>query len=188
MPELMQAVEGERNPSVLCDVVASNMITRLENKQAILECLDVDERMKLLLRELADEIQIGELEERIHARVHEYMDKANHEYYLREQIHAIQEELGEDEDEEVTELRKRIQASKLPPAAREHVEKELKRLAKDLKGLEGEIVRATKMLGNPGFVSKAPAHLVEAEKEKLETNKKLLDKLKARIAEMESLR
>ena len=68
------------------------------------------------------------------------------------------------------------------------VEKELKRLAKDLKGLEGEIVRATKMLGNPGFVSKAPAHLVEAEKEKLETNKKLLDKLKARIAEMESLR
>ncbi len=130
MPELMQAVEGERNPSVLCDVVASNMITRLENKQAILECLDVDERMKLLLRELADEIQIGELEERIHARVHEYMDKANHEYYLREQIHAIQEELGEDEDEEVTELRKRIQASKLPPAAREHVEKELKRLAR----------------------------------------------------------
>jgi len=68
------------------------------------------------------------------------------------------------------------------------VEKELKRLAKDLKGLEGEIARATKMLGNPGFVSKAPAHLVEAEKEKLETNKKLLEKLKARIAEMESLR
>ena len=68
------------------------------------------------------------------------------------------------------------------------VEKELKRLAKDLKGLEGEIARDTKMLGNPGFISKAPAHLVEAEKEKLETNKKLLEKLIARIAEMESLR
>ena len=130
MPELLQAVEGERNPSVLCDVVASNMVTRLEDKQAVLECLDVDERMKLLLEKLADEIQIGELEERIHARVHEYMDKANHEYYLREQIRAIQEELGEDEDEEVAELRKRIQASKLPPVAREHVEKELKRLAR----------------------------------------------------------
>ncbi len=130
MPELLHAIEGERNPSVLCDVVASNMVTALEDKQALLECLDVDDRMKLLLEKLADEIQIGELEERIHARVHEYMDKANHEYYLREQIRVIQEELGEDEDEEVAELRKRIQASKLPPAAREHVEKELKRLAR----------------------------------------------------------
>lgn len=130
MPELLQAVEGERSPSVLCDVVASNMLTRLEDKQTVLDCLDVDQRMKLLLEKLADEIQISELEERIHARVQEYMDKANHEYYLREQIHAIQEELGEDEDEEVAELRRRIKASKLPPAAREHVEKELKRLAR----------------------------------------------------------
>ncbi|MER2143425.1 MAG: LON peptidase substrate-binding domain-containing protein, partial [Eubacteriales bacterium] len=130
MPELLQAVEGERSPSVLCDVVASNMLTRLEDKQTVLECLDVDQRMKLLLEKLADEIQISEMEERIHARVQEYMDKANHEYYLREQIHAIQEELGEDEDEEVAELRRRIKASKLPPAAREHVEKELKRLAR----------------------------------------------------------
>ena len=68
------------------------------------------------------------------------------------------------------------------------VEKELKRLAKDLKGLEGEIARAEKMLGNPGFVSKAPAQLVENEKEKLNTNRGLLEKLKARIAEMESLK
>ena len=130
VPELLNAIEGERNPSVLCDVVASNMLTRLGDKQALLECMDTDQRMKLLLEKLADEIQIGELEERIHARVQEYMDKANHEYYLREQIRAIQEELGEDEDEEVAELRKRIQAAKLPPAAREHVEKELKRLAR----------------------------------------------------------
>lgn len=130
MPELMQAIEGERNPAVLCDVVASNLITRLDDKQALLECLDVDQRMHMLLEKLADEIQIGELEERIHARVHEYMDKANHEYYLREQIRAIQEELGDDEDEDVAELRRRINASQLPPAAREHVEKELKRLAR----------------------------------------------------------
>ena len=68
------------------------------------------------------------------------------------------------------------------------VDKELKRLAKDLKGLEGEIARAEKMLGNPGFVNKAPAALVESEREKLATNRGLLEKLKARIAEMESLR
>ncbi|MBQ6326386.1 MAG: endopeptidase La, partial [Clostridia bacterium] len=130
MPELMQGIEGERNAGVLCDVIASNLITRLEDKQAVLECVDINQRMQLTLERLADEIQIGELEEKIQARVREYMDKANHEYYLREQIRAIQEELNEDEDEEVAELRRRVAASKLPPAAREHVEKELKRLAR----------------------------------------------------------
>ena len=130
MPELMQGIEGERDPGVLCDVIASNLLSRVEDKQAVLECVDTDQRLKLTLEKLADEIRIGELEERIHARVREYMDKANHEYYLREQIRAIQEELNEDEDEEVAELRRRVAASKLPPAAREHVEKELKRLAR----------------------------------------------------------
>ena len=130
MPELMQEIAGERNPSVLCDVIAANLITRMEDKQAVLECIDTNLRMKLLLEKLADEIKIAELDERIQARVREYMDKSNHEYYLREQIRAIQEELGEDEDEEIAELRKRIEASKMPKQAREHVEKELKRLAR----------------------------------------------------------
>ena len=130
MPELMQEVMGERNPSVLCDVIAANMLSRVEDKQAILECLSVDQRMKTLLEKLADEILIAELDERIQARVREYMDRQNHEYYLREQIRAIQEELGDDEDEEIAELRARINKSKMPKTAREHVEKELKRLAR----------------------------------------------------------
>ena len=128
--ELMQAIRGERDPAVLCDVVASNLITSVDDKQAILQCALIRERMKLLLEKLADEVKIAELDERIEARVREYMDKSNHEYYLREQIRAIQEELGEDEDEEIAELRKRIQASKMPKGAKEHVEKELKRLAR----------------------------------------------------------
>ncbi len=130
MPELLSAIQGERDASAFCDVVASNLITRLEDKQAVLECRDVSDRLEMVLDKLVQEIDIARLEERIHARVQEAMDKANHEYYLREQIHAIQEELGEDEDEEIAELRRRIDASKLPPAAREHVEKELKRLAR----------------------------------------------------------
>ena len=68
------------------------------------------------------------------------------------------------------------------------VEKELKRLEKDKKSLEGEIARASGKLSNPGFLSKAPANLVEQEKTKLETNKQLLEKLAARIQEMENLR
>ncbi len=130
MPELIQSIEGERDPSVLCDLVASNALTRLEDKQAVLECIDIDRRMKIVLEKLADEIKIAELEERIEARVREYMDKANHEYYLREQIRAIQEELGEDEDEEISELRQRIRNAQMPDEAREHVEKELRRLAR----------------------------------------------------------
>ena len=68
------------------------------------------------------------------------------------------------------------------------VEKELKRLEKDKKSLEGEIARASGKLSNPGFLSKAPANLVEQEKTKLKTNKQLLEKLAARIQEMENLR
>ncbi|MGN1006665.1 MAG: hypothetical protein ACI4O8_09135, partial [Aristaeellaceae bacterium] len=67
-------------------------------------------------------------------------------------------------------------------------EKELARLEKDLKNVEGEIARANGKLNNAGFISKAPAELVEREKEKLATNQGLLEKLKARIAEMEALR
>lgn len=130
MPELMQEIVGERSPSVLCDVIAANILTRVEDKQAILECTDIGQRMRLLLEKLADEIKIAELDERIQARVREYMDKQNHEYYLREQIRAIQEELGDDEDEEIAELRARINKSQMPKIAREQVEKELKRLAR----------------------------------------------------------
>ena len=130
MPELIQAIQGERNPAALCDIAASNLLGMTEDKQAVLECRDLDQRMQLVLEKLAEEIKIGELEERIEARVREAMDKANHEYYLREQIRAIQEELGDDEDEEVTELRRRIQAANMPRAVKEHVEKELKRLAR----------------------------------------------------------
>ena len=130
MPELMQEILGERSPSVLCDVIAANILTRVEDKQAILECTDIGQRMRLLLEKLADEIKIAELDERIQARVREYMDKQNHEYYLREQIRAIQEELGDDEDEEIAELRARINKSQMSKIAREQVEKELKRLAR----------------------------------------------------------
>ena len=70
------------------------------------------------------------LEGKIQQRVREYMDRANHEYYLREQIHAIQDELGDNEDEEIAELRAKLAKSKMNDEARERVSKELKRLAR----------------------------------------------------------
>ena len=129
-PELLQALEGERDPAQFCDVAAAGALKRLEDRQAVLECADVDQRLQLLLKTMADETAIGALEERIQQRVREYMERSNHEYYLREQIRAIQEELGEDEDEEIAELRRRLAQSKMPDEARERVDKELKRLAR----------------------------------------------------------
>jgi ATP-dependent Lon protease len=93
---------------VFCDVAAAGLLKRVEDRQSLLECADCDERLKLMLRTLAEEVEIGALEEKIQQKVREYMDRANHEYYLREQIRVIQDELGADEDEEIAELRSRL--------------------------------------------------------------------------------
>ena len=128
--ELRAQVSGEKRPDVLCDVVAANFLSNLADKQAVLESMSLDLRLETLLMALARDLKINALEEKIHARVREAMDKSNHEYYLREQIHAIQEELGEDEDEELRELRARLRGSKMQGEARERTEKELARLAR----------------------------------------------------------
>ena len=111
-------------------MVAANFLSNVEDKQAVLECMSIDLRLETLLTALARDLKVTALEEKIHARVREAMDKSNHDYYLREQIHAIQEELGEDEDEELRALRARLRDSKMEGEARERTEKELSRLAR----------------------------------------------------------
>lgn len=128
--ELRAQISGEKRPEALCDVVAANFLSNVEDKQAVLECMSIDLRLETLLTALARDLKVTALEEKIHARVREAMDKSNHDYYLREQIHAIQEELGEDEDEELRALRARLRDSKMEGEARERTEKELSRLAR----------------------------------------------------------
>ena len=128
--ELRAQISGEKRPDALCDVVAANFLSNVEDKQAVLECMSIDLRLETLLTALARDLKVTALEEKIHARVREVMDKSNHDYYLREQIHAIQEELGEDEDEELRALRARLRDSKMEGEARERTEKELSRLAR----------------------------------------------------------
>ena len=128
--ELRAQIDGEKRPDALCDVVAANFLSNVEDKQAVLECMSIDLRLETLLTALARDLKVTALEEKIHARVREAMDKSNHDYYLREQIHAIQEELGEDEDEELRALRARLRDSKMDGEARERTEKELSRLAR----------------------------------------------------------
>ena len=130
MPEFVQAIEGERMPGTLCDSVAGNLFEDVGDKQEILECFDVRLRLELTAQMIGRALSVCRLEEQIQQRVREAMDRANHEYYLREQIHAIQDELGEDEDEEIAAYRKQLQESKMPDEAREKVERELRRLAR----------------------------------------------------------
>ena len=130
MPEFMQSIEGEKMPGVLCDAVAGNLIASVESRQQVLESFDVKLRLELTAQLLGREISILRLEEKIQQRVRDAMDRANHEYYLREQIHAIQDELGEDEDEEIAEYRKQLAESAMPEEARDKVSRELRRLAR----------------------------------------------------------
>ena len=129
-PELMRAIVGERMPGMLCDLAAGNLLTSMEAKQQVLECFDVNIRLEMTLKLLAEEIHLQEVEERIQERVREAMDRANHEYYLREQVHAIQDELGEAEDEEIAGYRKKLAESAMPEEARDKVTRELRRLAR----------------------------------------------------------
>ena len=95
MPELVQAISGEKDPGCFADVVAAGVLNVLSDRQAILECSDVSERLNLLLVKASEEAALSSLEEKVQARAREYMERANHDYFLREQIHAIQDELGE---------------------------------------------------------------------------------------------
>ena len=128
--ELANVIRGESDPTALSEIVAANLINEVADKQTVLECADMKLRLETVLNLITRDIDITRLEGKIAARVRETMDKANHDYYLREQIHAIQEELGEDDDEDIAELRRRLNASPISGEAREKVERELKRLTR----------------------------------------------------------
>ncbi len=119
-------------PGVLADLIASTMNLTLEDKQAILESLDAKGRLERVNLLLNKELQVLELGSKIQTQVREGLDKSQKEYVLREQLKAIQKELGEKDERtaEIEELRERIAKAKLPPEALKEAERELDRLAK----------------------------------------------------------
>lgn len=126
--ELAAAISGERDPSVLCDIVTANLIGDIGDKQAVLECMDLTLRLETVLKLITNEIELTRIENRISAKVRAQMDKANHDYYLREQIRAIQDELGDEEDDDINELKNRLAESPISGEPRDKTERELKRL------------------------------------------------------------
>ncbi len=130
--ELAQASRNVKEPGPLADLIVSTLNLDRYNKQDILECLDVKERLSRLTQFLNEELEVQKMGQKIQDKVKEGMEKNQHEYYLREQLKAIQEELGMDEEgpSEMAELRERIEQKALPDEVRNAAEKELERLSR----------------------------------------------------------
>ena len=127
-PEVLTSLSGIDNASRLSDTIAAHLPLKLEQKQQILENFDVPSRLEQLLGLLETEIDILQVEKRIRGRVKRQMEKSQREYYLNEQVKAIQKELGETEDgADIDELEKKIKAAHMPKEARVKAEAELKK-------------------------------------------------------------
>ncbi len=130
--ETVGFVVSIEEPARLADVTASHLPLKLHEKQRILELVDINDRLSYLCELLIKEMEVLELERKIGLRVRKQMEKTQKEYYLREQIKAIQKELGEKDDraDEIEEIREKIAKAKLPKEAMEKAYKELERLEK----------------------------------------------------------
>jgi ATP-dependent Lon protease len=128
--ELQLAVANVDEPSALSHLIAGALRISTEEKQELLEQVDVTARLRRLSEVLARELEVIQLGSRIQSQVQSEMDKGQREYYLREQLKAIQQELGEGDEQqaEINELRERIEAASLPEHARKQADRELGRL------------------------------------------------------------
>ena len=128
-PEVLTSFSGIDDAGRLADTIAAHLPLKLEQKQQILEMFDVRERLEHLLSLLESEIDILQVEKRIRGRVKRQMEKSQREYYLNEQVKAIQKELGDSEEgADLEELEKRIKAAHMPKEALVKAEAELKKL------------------------------------------------------------
>jgi ATP-dependent Lon protease len=186
-PEVVAAVTQIDDPSKLADTVASHLAVKIADKQAVLEAPTVAQRLEKVLGLMESEISVLQVEKRIRTRVKRQMEKTQREYYLNEQMKAIQKELGDDEGrDELSELEERINATKLSKEARDKAHAELKKLRQmSPMSAEATVVRnyLDWMLGIPwGKRSKMKKDLVAAQGV-LDDDHYGLDKVKERIVE-----
>jgi ATP-dependent Lon protease len=186
-PEILTSLAGIDDAGRLADTIAAHLPLKLEQKQVILEIFNVAKRHEHLLGQLESELDILQVEKRIRGRVKRQMEKSQREYYLNEQVKAIQKELGEGEEgADLEDLDKKIIAAKMPKEAREKAQNELKKLKlMSPMSAEATVVRnyIDVLIGLPWKKkSKVNNDLKHAEKV-LEDDHYGLDKIKERILE-----
>ncbi len=128
-PEILTSIAGIDDAGRLADTIAAHLPLKLEAKQSVLDLDDTGKRMEKLLELLEHEVDILQVEKRIRGRVKRQMEKSQREYYLNEQVKAIQKELGDGEEgADLEELEKKVIAAKMPKEARKKADSELKKL------------------------------------------------------------
>lgn len=127
---MLTSLNSIDDPARLADTIAAHMPLKLADKQSVLEMSDVNERLEYLMAMMESEIDLLQVEKRIRNRVKKQMEKSQREYYLNEQMKAIQKELGEMDDapDENEALKRKIDAAKMPKEAKEKAEAELQKL------------------------------------------------------------
>ncbi|MGN0778552.1 MAG: endopeptidase La [Aristaeellaceae bacterium] len=126
--DTVESVHDVTDPSQMADIIAANILTDVEDRQAILEEVDVQHRLETLCGILSRETELAGVEKQVQARIKQQIEKNQKDYYLREQIRAIQTELGDTEASDLEELRQRMEKTPLNEEARQKCAKELDRL------------------------------------------------------------
>ncbi len=187
-PEVTQAVSQITEPSRLADSIAAHLSIKIPDKQALLEIADAPQRLEKVLQLIEGEIGMLQVEKKIRNRVKRQMEKTQREYYLNEQMKAIQRELGEGDDgrEDIAELENRIKNAKLSKEARTKAEAELKKLRQmSPMSAESTVVRnyLDWMLSLPWGVKKKVKRDIDEAERILNEDHYGLEKVKERILE-----
>lgn len=186
--DLMSSISHLSDPSKLSDIVTAHLSLKLDEKQELLEIKDVSERLEKIISFMEGEIGVMQAEKRIRSRVKRQMEKTQREYYLNEQLKAIQKELGEGEDgkDELTELEEKVKKTKLSKEARERALSELKKL-RQMSPMSAE---ATVVRNYLDWLLEIPWEIQSRVKKNLEEAEKVLnedhyglEKVKERIIE-----
>jgi len=128
-PEILTSISSIDDPGRLADTITAHLPLKLENKQAVLDLSDIRERLENLFAQLEREVDILNVDKKIRGRVKRQMEKNQRDFYLNEQVKAIQKELGDGEEgADIEEIEKKIKAARMPKEAQKKVESELKKL------------------------------------------------------------
>ncbi len=192
-PEVMVIAANLDDPARLTDLAASNLDLKLEEAQGILETIDPVERLKKVNEMLTREINLLTMQQEISSAAQGEMNKSQREYFLRQQLKAIQSELGEGEElaEEVENYRKKIEEKSIPGEGKEEIEKQIKRLERSHPdSAETSIIRTYLdwMTGLPWGLMSADNHDLARAREVLDEDHYDLEKIKERILEYLAVR
>ncbi|MFM2343736.1 MAG: hypothetical protein RLZZ210_344 [Pseudomonadota bacterium] len=186
-PDFLQSAPDINNPEQISDLIASQIPIKLNDKQKALEILNPLERLEFIVSLIESEIDILQVEKRIRSRVKRQMEKSQRDYYLNEQVKAIQKELGEGEDgADLEEFEKKIKSSRMPVEARKKAESELKKLRlMSPMSAEAGVVRGylEVLLGLPWRRKSKINHDLEYAQKVLDEDHYGLEKVKERIVE-----